>query len=361
MDEILSKGFEIEMANDNLRQAKAAKNDEFYTQYEDIATELKHYSTFLRGKIVFCNCDDPAWSNFWKYLHNNFAVLGLKKLISTHYEPDGSPSYKIEYEGGDDLNTDVGTITPLEGNGDFRSKECMEILKECDVVITNPPFSLFREYMKVLVESDKKFIIIGTMNSLHYKEIFPLIEENKVWTGFSFNKTMEFVMPDDYELKGKAYIDADGKKHGFVPGILWYTNIDIKKRHELFFKPEDAHSYYEGNEDKYPRYINFDAIEVNSTSRIPIDYTGMMGVPDNFLERYNPQEFEIIGLGDSNLGLSIGMSANLTSEQKAALKKENPSFRQGNPIFRDSSGKLKKPFSRIIIRNRRPIAKKDDI
>lgn len=349
------------MANGSLHTAKAAKNDEFYTKYDDIAAELKHYSTFLRGKVVFCNCDDPTWSNFWKYLHNNFSVLGLKKLISTHYEADGSPSYKMEYEGGDDLNTEVGTTTPLKGNGDFRSEECMEILRSCDVVITNPPFSLFREYMKSLVDSDKRFIIIGTMNSLHYKEIFPLIKENKVWTGFSFNKTMEFIMPDDYELKGKAYIDADGKKHGFVPGILWYTNIDIKKRHELFFKPEEAHCYYEDKEDSYPQYINFNAIEVNSTNRIPIDYAGMIGVPDNFLEHYNPREFEIIGLAHGNLGTDIGISANLSAAQKAAFKKENKAFRRGDPIYRNNQGKLVIPYSRIIIRNRHPIAKKDDI
>lgn len=349
------------MPNDNLRNAKAAKNDEFYTQYEDIAAELKHYSTFLRGKIVFCNCDDPKWSNFWKYLHTNFTVLGLKRLISTHYEMDGSPSYKMEYDGGNDLNTDIGTITPLKENGDFRSEECVELLKQSDVVITNPPFSLFRAYMDVLITSKKKFIIIGTMNSLHYKTIFPLIQQNILWTGFSFNKTMEFIMPDDYELQGKAYIDNKGKKHGFVPGILWYTNFDIKKRHEKFFKPENAHCYYEGREQEYPLYINFNAIEVNSVSKIPIDYSGMMGVPDNFLEYYNPSEFEIIGLGDSNLGVSIGMSANLSEEQKRNLRKENSSFRQGNPIFRDKSGKLRKPFSRIIIKNRHPIAKKDDI
>ena len=204
------------MANKSLLTAKASKNDEFYTQYDDIAAELKHYSTFLRGKVVFCNCDDPTWSNFWKYLHNNFSVLGLKKLISTHYEADGSPSYKMEYEGGDDLNTEVGITTPLKGNGDFRSEECMEILRSCDVVITNPPFSLFREYMKSLVDSDKRFIIIGTMNSLHYKEIFPLIKENKVsttptihheWMGLAGEGSPFSVSPvDQPQPRQKGYV-----------------------------------------------------------------------------------------------------------------------------------------------------------
>lgn len=223
MEEILSKGFEIEMANDNLRQAKAAKNDEFYTQYDDIAAELKHYSTFLRGKTVFCNCDDPVWSNFWKYLHNNFSVLGLKKLISTHYEPDGSPSYKMEYEGGGDLNTEIGTVTPLEGNGDFRSEECIEILRSCNVVITNPPFSNHQpaELIKTCINHKKFFILIGAKNLIHYKEVFPLLRDNVIWLGNNAsNGSMYFGVPGDGPLESKP--------------SYWFTNIDIKKRHQPF-------------------------------------------------------------------------------------------------------------------------------
>ena len=357
------------MANDNLRQAKAAKNDEFYTQYDDIAAELKHYSTFLREKIVFCNCDDPTWSNFWKYLHNNFSVLGLKKLISTHYEPDGSPSYKMEYKGGDDLNTEVGTVTPLKGNGDFRSEECIELLRSSDVVITNPPFSIFREYLQTIIEQNKNFIIIGSMNAAHNKDMFPLIMNNKVWMGCrSLNRDMYFNVPDSYKeyllankKEGSAYKIINNVVMGRLASACWYTNIDIKKRHQPFFPPEDAHCYYEGNEDKYPKYVNYDGIDVAKTELIPIDYTGYMGVPISFLDKYNPDDFEIIGSADGNLGISIGISKNLTEEQVKSFKKENPGFRRGNVFYRDQNGVLKKPFSRIIIRNRHPVAKKDDI
>ena len=331
------------MANDNLRQAKATKNDEFYTQYDDIAAELKHYSEFLHGKIVFCNCDDPAWSNFWKYLHNNFTVLGLKKLISTHYEPDGSPSYKMEYEGGDDLNTEVGTITPLEGNGDFRSEECMEILHSCDVVITNPPFSLIIPYYNTLVDAGKNFIFIGKMNAIHNKVFFPDIKDNKLWLGYN-NGTKVYRVPDDYNKPG-TFIE-NGKKYTKMGNTIWFTNIDIKKRHQPFFPVEEAHCYYEGNEEKYPHYFNYDAIDVGSLDAIPIDYAGYMGVPDTIFSRYNPEDFEIIGLGSGRAAASIGVKKN---------------YRGRTDIEMVVDGVHKCPFSRIIIRNRHPVAKKDDI
>ena len=252
--------------------------------------------------------------------------------------------------------------------------------------MANPPFSLFREYLNVLVESEKKFIIIGTMNSLHYKEIFPLIKENIIWTGFSFNKTMEFVMPDSYELKGKAFVDSEGKKHGFVPGIIWYTNIDIKKRHERFFKPEDAHMYYEGNERIYPLYDNYNAIDigrdrldgtrVGDISMLPIDYTGIMGVPDSFLDKYNPEEFEILGCtqrGCHDLvpdtkkyndywemrqdGTRTKASGNKTNENGNLARNDGK-----HNYFINAEGHIvQSTYSRIFIRNRHPVAKKDDI
>lgn len=226
------------MANDNLRQAKATKDGEYYTQEKDIAAEIKNYSTFLRGKTVFCNCDDPEWSNFWKYLHNNFSVLGLNKLISTHYEPDGSPSYKMEYEGGDDLNTSAGIVTPLQGNGDFRSDECIELLQQSDVVITNPPFFLWIEYLKQLFEYEKKFIIIGNMNAAHNKDTFPFIRDNKIWCGTNTKggtrkgNSLLFGRPEGAEIKNP--VEFEGKILDQIAS-WWFTNIDIKKRHQPFF------------------------------------------------------------------------------------------------------------------------------
>lgn len=361
------------MANDNLRQAKAAKNDEFYTLYEDIAAELKHYSTFLRGKTVLCNCDDPQWSNFWKYLHNNFSVLGLKKLISTHYEPDGSPSYKMEYEGGDDLNTEVGTVTPLKGNGDFRSEECIELLRSSDVVITNPPFSLTVPYMNCLINSGKAFLVIGNMNASHNKDIFPLIRDNKMWYGVSIHSgDRKFNVPDSYPLNAAGCgIDPDGRKYIRVKGVRWFTNIDNKNRHQPFFPPEDAHCYYEGNEDKYPKYYNFDGIDVAKTELIPIDYTGYMGVPISFLDKYNPDDFELIGTGSD---VPKTMTHTVTENKKTiAYVRPDGSVawstpytvserKLGNGLRIDNNGVPgDSPFSRIIIKNRHPIAKKDDI
>ena len=344
------------MANDNLRQAKAAKNDEFYTQYDDIAAELKHYSTFLREKIVFCNCDDPTWSNFWKYLHNNFSVLGLKKLISTHFEPDGSPSYKMEYEGGDDLNTEVGTVTPLKGNGDFRSEECIELLRSSDIVITNPPFSLWIPYIQTIIEAGKSFIVIGNINAAHNKDTFPLILKNKMWLGNGFrNGNAYFAVPEDADVSQYAagVYNPDTKLVHFR-NCTWYTNIDIKKRHIPFFPPEDAHCYYEGNEDKYPRYYNFDGIDVAKTELIPIDYTGYMGVPISFLDKYNPDDFEI-----------IGSSGDRTFAKRMQELAPKGTYTPGGPSFyikdSDDPEHYKRMFSRIIIKNRHPVAKKDDI
>ena len=263
------------MSNKSLKKAKKAKNDEFYTQLSDVSEELRHYKKHFKGKTVFCNCDDPTWSAFWKYFHLNFEVLGLKKLISTHYDKD-EPTYKMVYEGGDDNNIEVGEKTPLQGNGDFRNQECVDLLKESDIVVTNPPFSLFREYIAQLIEYDKEFLIIGNKNSVSYKEIFPLLKNNKIWLGY--NSPAEFNTPEGVTKK--------------INGLSrWFTNLDIKKRHEKLIK--ELYKQYSPNE--YPQYDNYDAINVNKVADIPFDYDGVMGVPISFLDKYNPNQFEIIG------------------------------------------------------------------
>lgn len=277
--------------NSNLHSAKNAKNDEFYTQLSDVSEELRHYKIHFKGKTVFCNCDDPTWSAFWKYFHLNFTVLGLKKLISTHYDKD-EPTYKMVYEGGDDNNIEVGVKTPLQGNGDFRNQECIELLNESDIVVTNPPFSLFREYVAQLMKYEKKFIIWGNNNAITYKEFFPLLKDNKVWLGYLSNKTCIFRVGENYRFDDKITSEInDGYKYGKVPAISVFTNLDIKKRHENLI----LYKQYTPNE--YPKYDNYDAINVNKVVDIPFDYDGVMGVPITFLDKYNPEEFEIIGLG----------------------------------------------------------------
>lgn len=286
--------------NDNLHKAKDAKNDEFYTRIEDVAEELRHYKKHFAGKVVFCNCDDPTWSAFWRYFHLNFAELGLKKLISTHYDRT-EPTYKMEYEGGDDNNVEVGVKTPLEGNGDFRNKECLELLDESDIVVTNPPFSLFREFVGTLMEHDKKFIIWGNNNAITYKEFFPLLKENKVWLGYTANKTCTFRVAESYRFDEKLSAQFnDGYKYGKVPAISIFTNLDIQKRHEKLILWQ---RYYDndGNplpdaEERYPHYDNYNAINVDRVIDIPMDYKGVMGVPITFMDKYNPDEFEIVGI-----------------------------------------------------------------
>lgn len=198
-------------ANANLHKAKDAKNDEFYTQLTDVSKELMHYKQHFKDKIVLCNCDDPTWSAFWEYFHLNFSALGLKKLISTHYDKN-EPTYKMEYIGGNDNDIEVGIKTPLEGNGDFRNQEYLDLLDEADIVVTNPPFSLFREYVTVLMEHEKKFLIIGNMNALTYKEIFPLIRDNKLWYGASIHSgDRKFYVPNNYPLEAAGCgVDEDG-------------------------------------------------------------------------------------------------------------------------------------------------------
>ena len=283
--------------NLDLRSASAKKSDNFYTQLTDIEKEMKYYKDYFKGKTIFCNCDDPEESNFWKYFELNFNHLELNKLISTHFETT-KPSYKLELKR--DINED-GKIdkydiikTPLKMNGDFRSPECIEILKEADIVITNPPFSLFREYLAQLIEYEKKFIILGNVNSITYKEVFPLLKDNIIWLGASIHSgDREFRIPDDYPITAAGFrIDENGNKYIRVKGIRWYTNIDYPQRHE------DLILYKKYNAEEYPKFDSYNAINIDKTAEIPEDYFDEMGVPITFMDKYNPEQFEIIdGIG----------------------------------------------------------------
>jgi hypothetical protein len=287
-------------ANTNLHKAKTAKNDEFYTQLTDVSKELMHYKQHFKDKIVLCNCDDPTWSAFWKYFHLNFEALGLKKLISTHYDKT-EPTYKMEYTGGDDNDIEVGVKTPLEGNGDFRNKECLDLLDECDIVVTNPMFSLFREYVATLVEHNKKFIVWGNNNAITYKEFFPLLKEDKVWLGYTANKTLVFRIPDSYAKWDEKETQKmnDGHHYAKVPAISVFTNLDIEKRHEKLI----LWKHY--TPEEYPIYDNYPAINVDKVTDIPCDYDGVMGVPITFLDKYNPEQFEIVTFRKGNDGKDL--------------------------------------------------------
>ena len=284
-------------SNKSMQAAKVNKNDEFYTRLEDIEEEISMHEDYVRqfeGKTVLCNCDDPEWSNFFLFFRLHFKQLKLKKVIFTHYEKDGSPSYKLEWSG-DYLGYDTLNLikTPLEGNGDFRSPECVALLDECDVVVTNPPFSLLREFVGLLVEHKKDFVIIGNMNACTNKDIFPLMKEGKVKAGYSFNATLTFSVPESYRYDEKETKRiADGKRYGRVPGIGWYTTFELDKYNEEL----PLCGQYEGHEDEYPKYDNYDAIEVNQIRRIPRDYDGVMGVfGPTFFAKFNKEQFEIIG------------------------------------------------------------------
>jgi hypothetical protein len=297
--------------NSNLHKAREVKNDEFYTQLVDIEKEVKHYKKYFKDKVVYCNCDDPEWSNFFKYFTNAFDFLGLKKLITTHYEKNNGTSYKLELSKYEEV-----IKTDLNGDGDFRSEECIEILKEADVVITNPPFSLFREYVAQLVNYDKNFLIIGSMNGTTYKEIFKLIKENKIWLGV--NNVNKFIQPD-----------GTIKKFG---NICWYSNLEHKKRNEelLLFKT------YKGNEKDYPKYDNYDIININKIKEIPKDYKAPMGVPITIIDKYNPEQFEILDCNNYRSTKNIPL-------KKHGLIKDKESSINGKPIY-----------VRIVIRNKNP-------
>ncbi len=292
-----------EQLNSNLSRAKAAKNDEFYTRLKDIEKELGHYKHHFRGQVVYCNCDDPRESKFFHYFSHNFERLGLKKLIATCYKSqdrdffsreDSEKAIYLEYDGakkGERVPDpeEIG-ITRLKSDGDFRNEEMIELLKQVDIVVTNPPFSLFREYVAQLMEYDKKFIIIGNQNAITYKETFTLLKDNKLWTGVN-SGGMEFRIPDHAEERETGFRqDEDGQKWRIFGNITWYTNLDNSKRNEnlILYKrytPED-----------YPKYDNYDAIEVYKIKEIPKDYDGAMGVPITFINNYNPDQFEVLGI-----------------------------------------------------------------
>lgn len=357
------------MANKNLNAAKTAKKDEFYTQMTDIERELQHYWPHFRDKVVLCNCDDPYESNFFKYFALRFNQLGLKKLICTCY--NGSPfagtqlslfsldeegnekktAYKVEIkqvcdENGDGavdladvehlLKYDKNVLSVLRGNGDFRSQECIELMKQADIVVTNPPFSLFRDYLSLLMAYEKKFLIIGNMNAITYKEVFPLIKANKLWLGPSITSgDRKFYVPDNYPLNAAGCgVDTDGKRFIRVKGVRWFTNLDHKKRHEEL----DLVCRYSSNE--YPTYVNYNAINVGRTGDIPFDYSGYMGVPITFLDKYNPNQFEIIGI-------SLTLGTNKPTDL--------PKAKQGGPAFYiKMNGEYQRLYARIVIRNKHP-------
>lgn len=287
-----------ERRNSSLGAARKAKNDEFYTQLSDIEKELRNYRDHFRGKTIFLNCDDPEWSNFWVYFRNNFNFLGIQRVIATHYtgiSEGGAPSYALELvrgPNGEDVDVEKPIRTELTGDGDFRSPEAVEYLKQADIVVTNPPFSLFREYVAQLIEHDKKFVLIGNTNAITYKEIWPLIESGKMWLG-SLPSFMGFRVPADSEPRPTRYwVDEEGQKWRSLGNAAWFTNLEIPRRYEEI----PLYKRYADDPDAYPTYDDFDAIEVSKVKDIPKDYYGLMGVPITFLGKHNPDQFEIVGL-----------------------------------------------------------------
>ncbi len=333
----------ITTANANLSRARNAKNDEFYTRLKDIEKELKHYKHHFRGKVVYCNCDDPRFSNFFHYFSYNFEHLGLKKLITTCYRSTHRDFFSkdaedtaiyLEYDGAKKGECvpdpeEIG-ITPLKGDGDFRSEECIALLKTVDIVVTNPPFSLFRKYLAQLIKYDKKFLIIGNQNVITYKDFYTFLKDGKLWAGFN-SGGMEFRIPNHYKEKATGCrTDEDGQKWQSLGNISWYTNLDISKRHE------DLILYKKYNPKDYPEYDNYDAIEVGHVAKIPMDYKGIMGVPITFINKYNPAQFEILG---SDFNVKDGLLPIAKPEWNGKLDR---GYMNG-----------KRLYSRIIIRNKR--------
>ena len=378
------------MANTNLANAKTAKNDEFYTQYPDIQKEINAYLDYapnvFRGKTVLLPCDDPEWSNFTKFFAQNFELLGLKKLISTSYAPE-SKKYKMPYQptlfeteqphfnadkskthgkifalerdvtGDNRINIEDLQWQYLEGDGDFRSKEIRKLRDEADIIVTNPPFSLFREFVVWLVESEKKFAIIGNVNAISYKEVFPLIKDNKMWMGVSIHSgDREFGVPDTYPLEASGWrIDENGNKYIRVKGVRWFTNIDHGRRHEplrLMTMAENfkhsKHKEIRGQKD-YVHYENYNAIDIPFTDAIPSDYEGTMGVPITFLDKYCPEQFEIIGHPHGDYGLELGLKP-----YPRELKELNKGLRDGD-LYYMKDGKPELPYRRILIRKKQSV------
>jgi hypothetical protein len=351
--------------SDKLHKAKEKKNDEFYTQLSDIEKECGHYWPHFKGKTIFCNCDDPFTSNFFKYFALLFNDLGLKRLIAASYDPSPIAGTQLPFDeiagmkGSDkkayifdatelpDLNKDGAVdledtktlmktvkevVRPLQGNGDFRNAECIELLKQADIVVTNPPFSLFREYAAQLVEYGKKFLIIGNVNAVSYKEIFPLIKENKLWLGRSIHSgDREFRVPDYYPLNAAGFrVDENGVKYIRVKGVRWFTNLDHKGRHENI----DIWKKY--TPEEYPHYDNYDAIEVGKVCDIPADWDGVMGVPITFLDKYNPDQFEVIGMS-----ASAGYNKDIVGLEK------NENYKDARPLING-----KNTYARVFIRRK---------
>lgn len=319
--------------NTSLGNARNNKEDEFYTQLSDIEKELSHYKNHFKDKTVLCNCDDPRISNFFNYFALKFDELGLKRLITTCYknqevdlfsQNDCEKAVWLDYYGNpnDPTNTDFSTveIKELKGDGDFRSTECIELLKQADIVVTNPPFSLFREYVDVLMKYEKKFLIIGSQNNITYKEIFKLFKENKIWLGYKAGD-MAFKVPDYYAPRETRYWqDETGQKWRSMGNICWYTNLDIAKRHE------DLILYKHYSEEEYPKYDNYDAINVGKVSDIPIDFEGAMGVPITFLDKYNPEQFEILNANDYRRNEQVPIKLH-------GLIKDKESSIKGKPVY----------------------------
>ena len=345
--------------NSGLAAAKKAKKDEFYTMRVDIENELFHYAEYFRGKVVYCNCDDPESSEFWRFFVRNFRAYGLKKLVATHFEPDErNYSYSLELSGND-LKP---TKRPLPCNGDFRSAACIELLQAADIVVTNPPFSLFREFVAQLVEYDKLFIIIGNLNAVTYKEFFPLIKENKVWMGVSIHSgDREFGVPDDYPLQAAGWrIDEAGRKYIRVKGVRWFTNLDIPQRHEFL---DLRGNYYYGNEDQYPHYANFDAIDIAKTENIPSDYDGIMGVPVTFLDKYCPEQFNIIGCADytgkygsDDIGIAR-IGEEWIAKYRAQGGRGHYTANMTSLVYYGPDGEARNTFKRILIQRKEAASK----
>ena len=337
--------------NSSLGRAKKQKKDEFYTRLEDIERELAHYKEHFRGKTVLCNCDDPRVSNFFHYFSYQFERLGLKRLITTCYKNQERDLFSqnnseraiwLEYTGDKNGNRvpdaeEIG-IRMLKGDGDFRSEECIELLKQADIVVTNPPFSLFREYVAQLVKYNKKFLILGNKNALKYKEIFPHIQQNKIWTRYrGFAGGMWFQA--DYE--GRTEKIVDGVKLINVPSI-WFTNLEIPKIHEEIIL------WKEYTPEEYPTYLNYDAIEVSKTSEIPKDYDGKMGVPITFLDKYNPDQFEIVGMS-----LELAEARDKIRDWYLARPEEKQKRTGNDAFYIERGGKLLRLYDRIVIRRRK--------
>ncbi len=331
--------------NSNLNKAKDNKKDEFYTRLEDIENELRHYKKHFKGKVVLCNCDDPRCSNFFRYFTLNFGVLGLKKVIATCYKNQDvdlftqntseRAVYQI-YEGDKNNNRKVDDeeieVRYLKGDGDFRSPECLALLEEADIVVTNPPFSLFREYIALLIKYKKKFLVIGHQNAVKYKEIFPLIRDNKIWLGYGFKSGVGYFICERYEDYAKAGEHIPGMIR--VSGVHWFTNLEIDKRND------ELPLFKKYTPEEYPTYVNFNAIEVGKTANIPYDYDGLMGVPITFMDKYNPEQFEIVGMSLNLADMSI-------IRKKLGRNDGGPTFY----IERDDT--LLRLYDRIVIRRKK--------